>query len=217
MASMAICRPRTIGDAPEGPERSGGCRRSDPRLRGGLLSCLARNGRSPGEESRFDGVAAQTIEAQPVFGQIEPSQRPGDRVLNHKSGRRWPASVRPGKRSVRFGVGKETREGESDSRRRKANRKRLDPAATSMCTGDAINATWSKCSEEGRNYLLSSSLLRFRPAVSAQPVRGRGLRKITSDASRLRELAEDRSRLPRSNPAGGARLRWSSASMLCRR
>src|SRR6516164_2831238 len=41
------------------------------------LSCLARNGRSPGEESRCDGVASQTVEAQPVFGQIEPSQRPG--------------------------------------------------------------------------------------------------------------------------------------------
>jgi hypothetical protein len=28
------------------------------------------------EESRANSVAAQTIEAQPVFGQIEPSQRP---------------------------------------------------------------------------------------------------------------------------------------------
>jgi len=34
-------------------------------------------GVSPGEESRFDSVASQTIEAQPVFGQIKPSQRPG--------------------------------------------------------------------------------------------------------------------------------------------
>jgi hypothetical protein len=31
-------------------------------------------GFSPGEESLDDGVAAQTIEAQPVFGQIEPSR-----------------------------------------------------------------------------------------------------------------------------------------------
>jgi len=45
------------------------------------LSCLARNGRSSGEESRFDSVASQTIEAQPVFGQIKPSQRPGACVL----------------------------------------------------------------------------------------------------------------------------------------
>jgi len=34
-------------------------------------------GFSPGEESRGDGVAAQAIEAQPVFGQIEPSGRSG--------------------------------------------------------------------------------------------------------------------------------------------
>src|SRR5579859_8101546 len=66
---MAICRPRTIGDAPEGPERSGGCCRGDFLGSRGM-------GVSPGEESRVDGVAAQTIEAQPVFGQIEPSQRP---------------------------------------------------------------------------------------------------------------------------------------------
>jgi len=66
---MAIYRPRTIGDAPEGLERSGGrCRRDFLASRG--------MGVSPGEESRVDSVAAQTIEAQPVFGQIEPSQRP---------------------------------------------------------------------------------------------------------------------------------------------
>src|SRR6266702_4397792 len=36
------------------------------------LSCLARNGRSPGEESLTDAVAVQAIEAQPAFGQIKP-------------------------------------------------------------------------------------------------------------------------------------------------
>ena len=66
---MAIYRPKAIGDAPEGLERSGGrCRRDFLASRG--------MGVSPGEESRVDSVAAQTIEAQPVFGQIEPSQRP---------------------------------------------------------------------------------------------------------------------------------------------
>ena len=38
------------------------------------LSCLARNGRSPGEESLTGAVAAQAIEAQPSFGQIKPSE-----------------------------------------------------------------------------------------------------------------------------------------------
>ena len=66
---MAIYRPKAIGDAPEGLERSGGrCRRDFLASRG--------MGVSPGEESRVDCVAAQTIEAQPVFGQIEPSKRP---------------------------------------------------------------------------------------------------------------------------------------------
>src|SRR5829696_4106004 len=37
------------------------------------LSCLARNGRSPGEESFTAAIAAQAIEAQPSSGQI--SQR----------------------------------------------------------------------------------------------------------------------------------------------
>ena len=36
------------------------------------LSGLARNGRSPGEESLTDAVAVQAIEAQPAFGQIKP-------------------------------------------------------------------------------------------------------------------------------------------------
>jgi hypothetical protein len=57
-----------IGDAPARAE----AQRRTPLWR---LSCLARNGRSPGEESRINGVAAQTIEAKPVFGQIKPSTR----------------------------------------------------------------------------------------------------------------------------------------------
>src|ERR1700745_3649325 len=53
-ASMAMDRPRTIGDAPGcGPQRSGGRRRSDFLASRGM-------GVSPGEESRSDGVAAQT-------------------------------------------------------------------------------------------------------------------------------------------------------------
>jgi hypothetical protein len=36
------------------------------------LSCLARNGQSPGEESIAATVAVQAIEAQPAFGQIKP-------------------------------------------------------------------------------------------------------------------------------------------------
>jgi len=45
-------------------------------------------GVSPGEESRINGVAAQTVEAQPVFGQIKPSKRRGVRALNNIERRR---------------------------------------------------------------------------------------------------------------------------------
>src|SRR5579863_10263914 len=91
-ASMAICRPKTIGDAPEGLERSGRCCRRDFLASRGM-------GVSPGEESRVDSVAAQTIEAQPVFGQIEPSKRPRASRVEPQVRRRWRPSVRLGKRS----------------------------------------------------------------------------------------------------------------------
>jgi hypothetical protein len=44
------------------------------RMAAERLSCLARNGRSPGEESLTAAVAAQAIEAEPSFGQIKPSE-----------------------------------------------------------------------------------------------------------------------------------------------
>src|SRR5215471_14748923 len=69
--SMAIDRPRTIGDAPaRRPERSVGRRRETflPREEWALAQ---------GKKVLSDGVAARTIEAQPVFGQIKPSKRPG--------------------------------------------------------------------------------------------------------------------------------------------
>jgi hypothetical protein len=54
---------------------------------------------------------------------------PVRRVLNQKSGRRrWPGLVRLGKKSVRFGVGKETKGSKSGNRQRKASRKRPGPS-----------------------------------------------------------------------------------------
>jgi hypothetical protein len=50
-ASMAICRPRTIGDAPAGPERSGGRRRSDFLVSRGM-------GEAQGKKVVSDGVAS---------------------------------------------------------------------------------------------------------------------------------------------------------------
>jgi len=158
---MAICRPKTIGDAPVGPERSGGCRRGD---------FLASRGRAkPGEESRHDGVAAQTIEAQPVCGQIEPSQRPGGRVLNHKPGKRWLASVRPGKRALQLGVGKETKGDKSGSRRRKANRKRKLQDRVGVHPSQST-LPYRSSSEEAATISRSSSLLRLRRGDFSQSV-----------------------------------------------
>jgi len=52
------------------------------------LSCLARNGRSPGEESLSAAVAAQAIEAQPSSGQIS-KERPRVRAEQHPQEKTW--------------------------------------------------------------------------------------------------------------------------------
>src|SRR5262249_23323576 len=67
-ASMAICGPKAI---PRGTRVRAGAQRRMAAVR---LSCLARNGRSPGEESRTAAIAGQVIEAKPSFGQIKPSE-----------------------------------------------------------------------------------------------------------------------------------------------
>jgi hypothetical protein len=60
-ASMAICRPKAIDDAPvlrAAAER---------RMAVVRLSCLARNGEAQGKKVDPSAVAAQAIEAQPEF------------------------------------------------------------------------------------------------------------------------------------------------------
>ena len=66
-------------------------------------------GEAQGKKVVSDGVAAQTIEAQPVFGQIKPSQRPGaSRAETRSREKSWLISVVLYKRSERFGEEKET-------------------------------------------------------------------------------------------------------------
>ena len=74
------------------------------------LSWLARGmGEAQGKKVASDSVAFQTIEAQPVFGQIKPSQRPGaSRAETQSWEKRWLISVVPYKGSERLGVEKET-------------------------------------------------------------------------------------------------------------
>jgi hypothetical protein len=143
---MAIYRPKTIGDAPEGPQRSGGCCWRDFLASRGM-------GVSPGEESRANNIAAQTIEAQPVFGQIEPSQRPRashaelqvrEKMAAFGSARQDVETIQRRKRNERG------RKGDVASARPIANERlqlRVD------VDRDAIDAATSKCSEEGRDYL----------------------------------------------------------------
>jgi hypothetical protein len=55
----------------------------------GRVSCLARNERSSGEESRSYGIAAQAIEAQPVFGQIKPREARCSRAEQQPREKAW--------------------------------------------------------------------------------------------------------------------------------
>jgi hypothetical protein len=74
-------------------------------------------GEAQGKKVVSDGVASQTIEAQPVFGQIKPSQRPGaSRAETQSWEKRWLISVTLYKRSEQLGVEKETQCGKWRSR-----------------------------------------------------------------------------------------------------
>jgi hypothetical protein len=70
------------------------------------LSCLARNGRSPGEESLTAAVAVQAIEAQPAFGQIKPMRGQVLACAEQHFGD-VPASDRPTQEALRSRRGKE--------------------------------------------------------------------------------------------------------------
>src|SRR5437867_1833925 len=92
------------GDRRRTRSRAGVERRMAPAR----LCCLARNGRSPGEESRSDAVVAQAIEAQPPSGQIKPKRgrvaratpnsilgrRRGGRRVSSTRGAAWQAKGR---------------------------------------------------------------------------------------------------------------------------
>ena len=186
---MAIYRPKTIGDAPEGPERSGGCCRRDFLASRGM-------GVSPGEESRVDSVAAQTIEAQPVFGQIEPSQRPrasrAEPQVREKMavlGLTWQEVETVRRRKRNEGRQKAISSAQSQPRTNGSS-------AASMCDPDAINAISSKCSEEGRDYLsLKLADPRSARCCSRQVRQADGAGSLLMRCG-CREPVEDRSRLP---------------------
>jgi hypothetical protein len=63
------------------------------------LSCLARNGRRPGEESLTAAIAVQAIEVQPAFGQIKPMRGPvlacAEQHLGEVAAIDWPTQEVP--------------------------------------------------------------------------------------------------------------------------
>ena len=127
------------------------------------------------------------------------------RVLNHKSGRRWRASVR-------------LRQEVETVRRRKRNEGRQKAISSAQSQPRANGSSADLCasgrnqrhlievgSEEGRDYL---SLKRVDPRSarrSSRQVRHADGAGSLLDALRLREPVEDRSRLPCPNRAGGSR------------
>src|SRR5215510_8916099 len=107
---MAICRPRTIGDAPEGPERSGGCCRSD---------FLASRGMGGAQGKKVAATALRLRRSRRIRSSARSSHHRGPvrRVLNAISGEGWLISVLRYKRLERFGEEKETSRGKRRSRR----------------------------------------------------------------------------------------------------
>ena len=111
---MAIDRPGTIGDASgNGQKQSGGRRREDfvaSRGMGGPGSPrdLSRGVVPQGKKVDSDGVAAQTIEAQPVFGQIKPKRGQALACLEqYPREKTWRISIAKNKGAQRTSVEKE--------------------------------------------------------------------------------------------------------------
>jgi hypothetical protein len=141
-------------------------------------------GVAQGKKVLSDGVAAQTIEAQPVFGQIEPSKRPR------------ASRAEPQLREKMAGLGLTWQEFETIQRRRGSERrqKALSSSqgqprangfgATSMWARDAISAISSKSCEEGRNYLSQARPPLVRRAAVVDQSTGRW-RWIIAYTSRL--------------------------------
>ena len=183
---MAIYRPRTIGDAPEGPERSGGCRRSD---------FLASRGMGEAQGKKVATTALRLRRSRRSRSSARSSHHRGPvrRVLNHKSGRRrWPGLVRLGKKSVRFGVGKETKGSKSGNRQRKASRKRPAPGRIDL---HRTQLTLPHRSTLKNVATISLSLADpiFAPPIQPDSWR-EGWRRIISDALRPFGCVADRPR-----------------------
>ena len=109
------------------------------------LSWLARNGRSPGEESRSDAVAAQAIEAQPSSGQISQGEAAWRaRTEQHPREKTWRMSDVPHKSCS---VGEEEKKLWRSKRRHRAQDQ---GPARSLVTPVVVEPGRSRLDEGGR-------------------------------------------------------------------
>jgi hypothetical protein len=195
---MAIYRPKTIGDAPAcGLKRSGGRRRETflPREEWALAQ---------GKKVLSDGVAAQAIEAQPVFGQIKPSRRSGaSRALNNNLRRRRGESrLRQRSRNVSAQRTKRCagNGGIVPEQNRSSQRERVQPP--SLCGPSGNQRGMVDRFEDGRDYLL---LKLDDPSFNVPMIRAYSTTTMSKRLSLTRRCRENWMRCTLQHPA---RLQW---------
>ena len=154
-------------------------------------------GEAQGKKVVSESVASQTIEAQPVFGQIKPSQRPGaSRAETQSWEKRWLISVMLYKRSEPLGVEKETQCGKWRSQLPRAT---VESNVLARLCGAGLRSTppGQGAPVEGRDYLsLKFDDPSFNAPIYANLFDDAG-EEIIPLAWQPRELAEDCRRPPR--------------------
>jgi hypothetical protein len=134
------------------------------------LSCLARNGRSPGEESLTDAVAAQAIEAQSPSGQISQ----GEAVVARRtasSEKTWLTQKVLRKRAGRPGEEKEAVAQEKDARPSEANKSNDNTPASGSLLVVPISGRPGRSSRSRAAISLKLDDQSFMAPIFANPVR----------------------------------------------
>ena len=136
------------GDRRRTRSRAGAERRMAPVR----LCCLARNGHSPGEESRSGAVAAQAIEAQSPSGQIKPERGRVARATRTASSGEDVADVGCPSQAARRGRRRERNPGVGKGRRRppRLGHRVLLPASTGRQASRQISPRMEEVQRPGR-------------------------------------------------------------------
>jgi hypothetical protein len=157
----------------DGDLQAGGDRRrtrsragAERRMAALRLSCLARNGRSPGEESLTAAVAAQAIEAKPSSGQISQGEAvvarrrasSGEDVADAEGPAQESRHTRRRERGRSVGKGGVPID---------ANQSNDMPSHRAFVGRAEIGAAWSKQSDEAGTTSPSSSTTRASRRLSS--------------------------------------------------